>query len=145
MLSFIARFGGPCVHRASRWGVPFALAGLMLSFANSAAADSCGHYVKRLGPGFMPGQAAAEKVAAESNHTTAKSPCPCHGPECRRAPQDETPLPPSAPVRTTSPQELMSLADRDIEMTFGSSWLTGDFSGRPSRGYPLGMMRPPSA
>jgi hypothetical protein len=147
MLSFIANFGGSCVHRATRWGSSIALvAGLMLSLASGAAADTCGHYVKRLGPGFTPGKAAAEKVADESNHTTSKSPCPCQGPECRRAPQDQTPLPPSAPVRTASPQDLMSLADRrDIEMTFGSSWLTGDFSGRPSRGYPLGMMRPPSA
>src|SRR5262245_45411529 len=108
MLSFIASFGGACVHRATRWAVPFALvAGLILSLANSAAADSCGHYVKRLGPGFTPGKAAAEKVAAESSHSATKSPCPCQGPECRRAPQDETPLPPSAPVRTASPQELI--------------------------------------
>jgi hypothetical protein len=145
MLSYIASFGGSCRHRATRWAVSFALvAGLMLSLANSAAADTCGHYVKRLGPGFMPGKASAEKVATQSNHATTKFPCPCQGPECRRAPQDETPLPPSAPVRTASPQELISLAVRDFEITFGSSWLTGDFSGRPSRGYPLGMIRPPS-
>src|SRR4030095_8821234 len=146
MLSFIASFGGSCLHRATRWGAVLALvASLMLSLATSAAADNCGHYVKRLGPGFVPSKAAAEKVAAESNHPTTNSPCPCQGPECRRAPQDETPLPPSAPVRTASPQDLMSLADREIEITLGSSWLTGDCSGRPSRGYPLRVMPPPRA
>ncbi|MCI0357508.1 MAG: hypothetical protein L0211_03360 [Planctomycetaceae bacterium] len=121
------------------------VAGLVLSLANIASADSCGHYVKRLGPGFVPGKAAAEKVAANSHNMRTSAPCPCEGPQCRRAPQDQTPLPPSAPVSSILPQELMSLADRNVDFNFGSSWLAGEFSGRPSRGYPLGTNRPPSA
>jgi hypothetical protein len=122
----------------------FALAtGLAGSLVTGSAEGSCGDYVKRLGPGFVPGKAAAEQVAADS-HAAMPAPCPCQGPECRRSPRDQAPLPPSTPTRITSSQELTTIADRSFALTLGSCWFVGEFSGRPSRGYPLGTIRPPS-
>jgi hypothetical protein len=131
--------------RNLRWLAAIALAmGLAASLISSSAEASCGDYVKRLGPGFVPGKAAAEQVAAES-HTSMPASCPCHGPECRRSPRDQAPLPPSTPTRTTSSQELTTIAHRSLTLTLGSCWFVGEFSGRTSRGYPLGTNRPPSA
>jgi len=39
---------------------------------------------------------------------------------------------------------LITIAVRSFEFKLGSSGLIGDSSGRPSRGYPLGTIRPPS-
>jgi hypothetical protein len=112
---------------------------------DAAQAASCGHYVKRLGPGFVPGKAAAEKVAAQSHDMPSQSPCGCRGAECRRAPLRPTPLAPAAPERFLSPQDLTTIAHADVHLTMDSAWLLGDLSGRPSRGYPLETNRPPSA
>jgi len=131
--------------RTLRWLAVFALAiGLAMSLAGGAAADTCGHYVKRLGPGFVPGKAAAEQVAAESHSMPDSTPCPCRGPECGRSPHDQTPFSPSTPVRLHAPPELITIAVRSFELRLGSSGLVGDSFGRPSRGYPLGKIRPPS-
>jgi hypothetical protein len=125
--------------------------GAAFSLAGRSTGETCGHYVKRLGPGFVPGAAAAEKVAAESQsmltHQSAPSqtPCPCHGPECRRGPQDQAPLAPEAPIRVLTSQDLIPLADHDVLLSLSRSRHAGDFSARESRGYPLGTNRPPCA
>jgi hypothetical protein len=118
-----------------------------LTDGGAAEASSCGHYVKRLGPGFVPGKAAAQRVAAtEVAHSKpAQSPCGCRGPECHRAPLDPTPLAPSAPLRTLSQQDLTLLADESLTLALSSRWLVGDVSAEPASGYPLRMDRPPIA
>lgn len=113
----------------------------------TAEAASCGHYVKRLGPGFVPGKAAAAKVAAaEAVHPApSQSPCGCRGPECHSSPSHHVPLSPTAPLRLIVQQELVSIADCRFQVEMASHWLAGDLFGRPSRGYPLGTSRPPCA
>src|SRR5262245_36635998 len=131
MFSFVARIARFNCHCALRCSTGCALiAGLLLTLSSTATADSCGYYVKRLGPGFVPGKDAASKLAEQPHDNRSEIPCPCHGPECRRGPQDHTPLPPSAPTRVVAPQDLMSLADSDLESIFGSSWLSSNFSGQ---------------
>jgi len=102
-----------------------------------------------LGSDFVPGQAAADQVVAEnmtaeSHNMPVSTPCPCQGPECRRAPHDHSPLHPSSPVRTTVSQELTALATRSFDLTLGDCWFIGEFSGLALRGHPLGVIRPPS-
>ena len=121
-----------------------------ISLEGTSSGETCGHYVKRLGPGFVPGASAAEKVAADAksmlaqHSTPAETPCPCQGPECRRAPQDQAPLVPEAPIRILTPQDLLPLANADAEFTLHGARHFGEISSRPSRGYPLGTNRPPS-
>jgi len=135
--------------RPWRWLVLSALAVGLMGWlgAGSAQADSCGHYVKRLGPGFVPGKAAAEKVAAAeaAHHSPAQSPCGCRGPECRRAPLEPTPSTPNSPLRISSHQDLTSLTDRSPTLALSSHWLLGEFSALPTSGHPLRMDRPPIA
>jgi hypothetical protein len=116
-----------------------------LVFVDQATAESCGHYVKRLGPGFVPGKAAAEQVAAQSHDVPPASPCGCKGPECQRAPLEHLPLAPATPGRITTPQDLTAVAVASLQLALDSGWLRGEISGRPSRGYPLETSRPPSA
>jgi hypothetical protein len=135
-----------------RWAFCAALAfGIAaLLGGNSAQAESCGHYVKRLGPDFVPGKAAAEKVAAENaaeeaaHEMPAHSPCGCRGPECHPAPLEPTPLTPNLPTRIPAPQEITSLAERDFVIGQPSHWLLGQHSCRPLSGYPLRLDRPPA-
>jgi hypothetical protein len=124
-----------------------AIAALVLAgFAaveQAAEASSCGHYVKRMGPGFVPGQTAATQAAVDqvpANNT----PCPCHGPECRRLPQLPTPYSPGAPVRLSAPQELIAIADRSLILSRPASWLAAELAARPSSGFPARLDRPPS-
>ncbi len=116
-----------------------------LSVADSGVVQaSCGHYVKRLGPGFVPGKAAA-KAVAQLPAPHAAIPCGCRGPECGRAPLDHAPLSPTPPLRFTAQQELTAIAIGTLELTPDRGWLVLEFSGRPARGYPLGTTRPPCA
>jgi hypothetical protein len=121
-----------------------------ISMPQAAAAESCGHYVKRLGPGFVPGDAAAKQVADQSQamaaHTApSQTPCPCQGPECRRAPQDQVPLSPKEPARVLTPQELVGLGNVECDFSLTRGRFDSEISCRPSRAYPLGMNRPPCA
>jgi hypothetical protein len=138
----------PPTLRASRvrWiACGLVVAALFALFGSeSAVAESCGHYVKRLGPGFVPGKAAAEKVAAETAAHQASVPCGCKGPECRRAPADPTPLVPGAPLRIPAPREMTLLAGGDFAIRLSGDWLTVDPSARPLSGYPLRLNRPPA-
>lgn len=120
----------------------------------TASAESCGHYVKRLGPSFVPGKAAAEKIAAEhvqmAGHASeqtapAQSPCGCRGPECRQNRHPASPLAPTGPVRMVRAPELTLIALRDFDLELESRALAFDSLSRPSRGYAQGMMRPPCA
>ena len=122
--------------------------------SGTASAESCGHYVKRLGPGFVPGKSAAEKIAAEHSQMAslageqtapAASPCGCRGPECRQNRHPASPLSPTGPVRMVRAPELTLIALRDFALELESRTLAFDSLSRPSRGYPQGMIRPPSA
>jgi len=145
MLDLRSLPSGQIQPRTVRWVAVFALAiGLAALFAGGASADTCGHYVKRLGPGFVPGKAAAEQVAAETHDMPTSTPCPCRGPQCGRSPHDHTPFSPSTPVRLQVPPDLITFAVRSFELRLGSSGLVDDSTCRPSRGYPLGTIRPPS-
>jgi len=127
---------------ARHWAVAALVLGcLVLVTERSAEAESCGHYVKRLGPGFVPGKTVTTEAAPAA---PAQTPCPCHGPECRRLPQLPTPYHPNAPVRISAPQELIGIADHSLVLSRPGSWLVGEFSGRPSRGYPSRLDRPPT-
>ena len=135
----------------ARWMACCALvAAVVIALSKPSAAESCGHYVKRLGPGFVPGADAAKKVNEQSQQMAEHSvptqaPCPCHGPQCRRAPAEQAPLSPQAPTRILTSQELVALADEATDFSPARSRFAGNFSCRPSRGYPLGTNRPPCA
>ena len=118
------------------------LACLVLVHQRSADASSCGHYVKRLGPGFVPGKSIGADAALAA--IPIEKSCPCQSPECRSLPQLPVPLNPDAPVRLSAPQELVAITDRSLAVWRTCSWLVGDFSVRPSRGYPTRLDRPPS-
>ena len=118
-------------------------AGLGLVTERSVDAASCGHYVKRLGPGFVPGKTVVANPMPISA-VSAEAPCPCHGPECRHSPQLPMPLSPSTPVRITATQDLVDIADHSRVHSRSCGSLFSDFSGRPLCGYPSGVYRPPS-
>jgi hypothetical protein len=137
-----------------RWVIGVALAAGMVAWlgVNSAEAASCGHYVKRLGPSFVPGKGAAEKIAAEQaahklpgDKSPAESPCGCKGPECHGAPLAPTPFAPNSPLRIPAPQEVTSLAHRDFTIGLGSDWLLAELSCQPLAGFPQRLARPPAA
>ena len=149
MIRTHSRRSTPFPACATRWLAVGALAlGVAVSLAGTSSAETCGHYVKRLGPDFVPGAAAAEKVAADTqamaeHSTRSETPCPCHGPECRRGPQDHAPLAPEAPVRILTSQDLIPLADCDPEFSLGRARYAAQISAEASRGYPQGLNRPP--
>lgn len=135
----------PCT--GIRWAVGAALVAAALAwFGPAAEASSCGHYVKRLGPGFVPGKAAAEQVAAEkaAHKAPMGSPCGCKGPECQRAPVDTMPLVPGTPLRIPASQDITSLAIGDFAICLSGHWLVADLSCRPLCGYPTRLNRPPA-
>jgi hypothetical protein len=114
-------------------------------FGSAAEAASCGHYVKRLGPGFVPGKAAAEQVAAEeAAHQSSPAPCGCQGPECHRAPADTTPLVPGSPLRIPAPKDITSLATSDFVICLSGNWRADELSCRPLSGHPARLNRPPA-
>jgi len=132
--------------RISRAGIGvLAACCLLVAGGGVAHGQSCGHYVKRLGPGFVPGKAAAEKVAAQSHDEATKPPCGCRGPECHRAPLEHLPVAPATPERITAPQDATMIAAANVRLEMEGNWLFGDAAGRPSRGYPLETNRPPSS
>jgi hypothetical protein len=134
--------------RFVRWvGIAALAIGCAGLLGGAAEAASCSHYVKRLGPGFVPGKAAAEKVAAaEAAHRApSQSPCGCRGPECHSSPSNHVPASPAAPHRLIVQQELVSIAGCPFQVEMASHRLASDLFGRPSRGYPLGTSRPPCA
>jgi hypothetical protein len=124
---------------------------LALLGGSSVRAESCGHYVKRLGPGFVPGKSAAEKVAADQLHAMQHEtlptdpPCGCRGPECHRAPNHPTPLTPNSPLRIPAPQEITSLAAGSDTFVLGANWLLSQTSCRLQSGFPQRLNRPPAA
>jgi hypothetical protein len=144
-MSILPQAGGHASLRLGRLvaGGALVLCCWALLEAGEVRADSCGHYVKRLGPGFVPGNAADTKAAAEK--IPAEAPCGCRGPQCRQLPPQHSPLQPTAPVRFTTHQDVTSTAAATLQLSLDGSWLAGEFSGRPSRGYPQPLGRPPSA
>ena len=71
-------FISPNMPRLSRLGAGvLAVCGVLLASGGVAYGQSCGHYVKRLGPDFVPGKAAAEKIAAQSHDNATNPPCGC--------------------------------------------------------------------
>lgn len=131
------------VTRWSRWLGVCALAGGIALLASSSASASCGHYVKRLGPGFDPGQTATKRLASESQF--APAPCGCRGSECRRAPRDLVPVNPQAPVRQYTQQDLVPIAAADALDGPGVSALFAASAIDLSSGYPARLNRPPAA
>lgn len=131
------------VTRWSRWLAVCTLAGGIALLASSTASASCGHYVKRLGPGFVPGQDAAQRVATETSSNSV--PCGCHGAECRRAPQDSVPLSPQAPVRQFTQQDLVAIAADDAGDGPRVAALYAGSAAYVSSGYPTRLNRPPAA
>jgi hypothetical protein len=132
------RFPRPSLRATAIAVLGFAVLGLVAE--RSVDAASCGHYVKRLGPGFIPGKAV---TSYPLNAGSAETPWPCRGPECHRSPQLPTPLAPNAPVRISAPQDLLAIADRTLVLSRPHAWLSGEFSARPLRGYPSRLDRPP--
>jgi hypothetical protein len=115
-----------------------------VSLFTSPVSASCGHYVKRMGPGFVPGKAAAQRVARELAAPN-QTPCGCQGPECRRAPQDSVPLSPKAPSRQFTSQDLVIAAANDTPAEPRAGTLYGASVIDLSSGYPKRLNRPPAA
>jgi hypothetical protein len=131
------------VTRWLRWLGVCALASGIAVLTSSTASASCGHYVKRLGPGFVPVQAAVKRLARETHSVTV--PCGCQGSECRRAPQDSVPLNPQAPVRQFTQQDLVAIAVHDALAGPHVAALYGSSAAHVSSGYPSRLNRPPAA
>jgi hypothetical protein len=128
------------------WLVALAV-GLSALGGSVAKADSCGHYVKRLGPGFVPGKAAlavVNNLHDKQSPSPTDVPCGCRGPECHRAPLAPAPANPPVPVRSHSQQDLVALVDAGGFAGLSNAHLVSQISAQPRSGFPLLLDRPPN-
>jgi hypothetical protein len=133
---------------ASGVGGGLVAVGLLLAVSGESAEASCGHYVKRLGPGFMPAKTVdtrpdASQAALPTEPT--ERPGGCHGPECRGTPLLPVPSPAPAPQRTLSQQDLAASANADFQLTCPAGELFDAQPDRMSSGHPQRLDRPPIA
>jgi hypothetical protein len=117
-------------------------------FAESASA-SCGHYVRRLGPGFVPAKPVAitgtSRTDMNDDFSFSRIPSRCRGPECRdRAPQAPEPLAPANPSRVHRTQdEPIGSAAAAIRFLPASGEFLALFAEQPRSGFPPSLDRPP--
>ncbi|MEX2174587.1 MAG: hypothetical protein WD872_09505 [Pirellulaceae bacterium] len=132
-----------------RWAVLAALTLVLGGWTgNVQAAASCGHYVKRLGPGFVPErkpttdqQSASQKSVADQ---TPSEPHGCHGAECHGAPYAPLPSNPQVPPRSQQRQELVGIGDEAAWQLDSHARFADESSPRASAGYPQRQNRPPA-
>jgi hypothetical protein len=122
----------PCGIAAAALVLWFAMAG------GNAAAESCGHYVKRMGPGFVPG-----KTDVATHQPATEVPCGCTGAHCGRAPQPIAPQSPGNPLRLHKVQDVVACAAGSELDPLNRGWYVADSSLRVSRGYMSRLDRPP--
>jgi hypothetical protein len=128
----------------ARRGLLFALiaaAGCLLIADESQA--GCSHYVKKLGPGFVPGKV---RVAGLVNQPTelAAVPRPCSGPECQGIPPAHSPASPLLPVPKSTQEWALLALHSDSTNSAAGSWDRDSLTVRPLAGYRQLPDRPPN-
>jgi hypothetical protein len=106
-----------------------------LTYANRAQA-TCGDYLQ------MDEHSRADH-AQHPTDTPPDAPCGCAGMECRGAPV--APMAPKSPLRTHWQQDVNLPGFGDRSLSLHHSGTRPDYSGRPQRGFPLLLNRPPDA
>jgi hypothetical protein len=127
-----------------RRGVLFALvaaAGCLVIDNESQA--GCSHYVKKLGPGFVPGKVLVASPDKQPAELTAL-PRPCSGPECQGIPPARSPATPLLPVPKVAQEWALLIIDADLANSNRTSWDRDSLSVRPLAGYHQLPDRPPN-
>lgn len=122
-----------------------ALAVACLSLVGELQAG-CGHYVRRLGPGFIPGKVRPAEIASHlSSETQAPQlPVHCSGPQCQQQRTPQLPLVPPLPPSQSTPEGAVIGSGFELLAAVPATWARENLYVRPLAGYRELPDRPPN-
>jgi hypothetical protein len=129
---------------------PESLFALAVAFAClgyvSEAQAGCGHYVRRLGPDFVPGKFRAAEGASQVSTAmqTPSLPVHCSGPQCQQQRTPQPPLVPPLPPSQSTPEGAVISSGSELLAAAPAIWKREDFYVRPLAGYRELPHRPPN-
>lgn len=117
--------------------------------ANQKAEAGCGHYVRKLGAGFVPGKTPARLANADIDNVhlpeeVLASPHRCTGPECQGLPLGSLPVTPALPAMQTTHEGAVMLPPIEPASQIPGSWQRETLHARPLAGFRQLPDRPPN-